>query len=488
MIKYTIVIATKDQLEDCLKPCVDAIYRYTDLNSCEIIIVANGCSDNSTLEYARSLSGSVKVFEHKEPLGFARAYNIGINAAIGEYIVLLNNDAFLLEQPKNQWLKMLEAPFKNDPKVGVTGPLKHSSEPAGHDFLIFFCAMLRRQAVAEVGLLNEDYEEGGGADTEWCIEAERKGWEVVQVPDTAPLNHKEGLAHGAFPIHHKGEAAVADDPACNEIYDRNSLKLAKKYNSKWYNWKLSNNWERAVFGKDDPIPDNFARREIARYKFAAQNLVGKNILEIGCSSGYGTRFFQEDINYTGVDYDEQIIKFARENFGTEKRQFVYASIYDFLRDHATEHWDTIIAFEFVEHLDDGKEIAQKFKEHCDNLLISCPYHEPPGLWGPHHKLHWLVEGDFPGFEYHFVRDDGTVGDTPDHNYGMNHLLIRWERGKEYPKSYRTPPFRPSKGRYDSLVKAVQSQNLRPAQPSEERSFWMPYDLTRKPRPGYQGTG
>ena len=42
----------------------------------------------------------------------------------------------------------------------------------------------------------------------------------------------------------------------------NSLRLAKKYNPGWYQWRLSNYWERAVLFKVDQVPD----REQTRYK------------------------------------------------------------------------------------------------------------------------------------------------------------------------------------------------------------------------------
>lgn len=153
-IKYSIIIGTLNHLEDCLKPCCEAIKKYTDLSNVEVIIVANGCTDG-TREYVESLGESFKLLWFDKPLGYAKANNEGIKIATGEYIVLLNNDAFLLEQPVNQWLDMLEKPFKKDSTVGLTGPLKGHSDPAGRDFIIFFCVCISRKVLEDLVVYEE---------------------------------------------------------------------------------------------------------------------------------------------------------------------------------------------------------------------------------------------------------------------------------------------------------------------------------------------
>jgi len=70
--------------------------------------------------------------------------------------------------------------------------------------------------------------------------------------------------------------------------------------------ELENNFERAVFLKGDPVYP----KEASRYIWANEHLLGKSILEVGCSSGYGIQFLPNDIYYVGVDYDEKITKYA----------------------------------------------------------------------------------------------------------------------------------------------------------------------------------
>ena len=169
--------------------------------------------------------------------------------------------------------------------------------------------------------------------------------------------------------------------------------------------ELENNFERAVFLKGDPV----LPREASRYIWANEHLYGKNILEVGCSSGYGIQFLPNDIWYVGVDYDKKIIECATTQGWRNNTLYVHANINELkLQQH-----DTIIAFEVIEHLDNGLEIVEKLKKHCKRLLFSVPYKEPKGFWGEHHKLHNLDQSDFPNFEHQFINANGYVTNYPD---------------------------------------------------------------------------
>ena len=373
MKKYSIIIPTAfDHLESDLKPCLDSIAQYTDLEQAEVIVVSNGATDN-TDEYVRSLGEPYVLLTYPEALGYAGACNKGMEIAQGEYIILFNNDNVLLEQPKNQWIDLMEEAFKEDPTVGVAGPLLSYSEPAGCEFIIFFCVMISKELINKLKL-SEDYPVGAGEDTEYCIEAQKLGYKVVQSPKDC-LTVGEKFMIGFYPIYHKAEATMNKLPDWNKIFERNSLTLAKKYNYNYYKYLLTNKYERPVIDNNESMEQY--SREKARYQYAAENLKGKKVLDIGCSSGYGLRFLPEDVNYTGLDYDSTIIEFAKENFQSSNRKFLSKDIHEF---DFSEHYDTIIAYEIIEHLTDGKELAQKLKQHCDTLLISIPYNEIPGNW------------------------------------------------------------------------------------------------------------
>jgi len=188
-VKYSIVIPTYNHLEDCLKPCIESIIRYTDLSNVEVIVVANGCTDG-TRQYVESLGEHFRLIWADAPLGYIKPTNMGIREAKGEYVVLLNNDVILCEQPKNLWLFMLESPFIKDPKTGITGPYKDilfywesGRINFRNEFIAFFCAMFKRSIISLVGLLDEDFGLGYEEDVEFCTRITKAGFKVVEVPD-----------------------------------------------------------------------------------------------------------------------------------------------------------------------------------------------------------------------------------------------------------------------------------------------------------------
>lgn len=203
---------------------------------------------------------------------------------------------------------------------------------------------------------------------------------------------------------------------------QDALAYAKQYDQQLYRYLLSNNYERAVFLKGDPVYP----REATRYLWANRHLFGKNILEIGCSTGYGSQFLPNDINYLGLDYDPIIIQVAQEQQWNENTSFAYADINTF----PLEQYDTIIAFEIIEHIDNGLEIAQKLKQHCKRLLLTTPHNEPKGFWGEHHKLHGLNESHFPDFKFNYINEHGYITEQPqainDKNR-CNLMIMRWDR-------------------------------------------------------------
>ena len=416
-MKYSIVIPTYNHCEKYLKPCVDSIIKYSNMEDVELIISANGCVDNTDfyLQYLQTAVPNCIVVWEQFALGYSKATNAGIKLATTDKIILLNNDTILLDQPKNQWLDMLEAPFLQYASVGITGPIVQNSPETNRDFCIFFCVMIDRKVFEKIGLLNEEYGVGTGEDTEFCIEAVNAGFKLAE---TNPKTLNPNFWVGGFPIYHVGEGTVHDTNLVhdfNSVFRRNSRKLLRKYNPQQYKWSLMNNFERYMAIKGEEVMP----REKARYLWAASKLLGNSVLEVGCSNGYGSQFFGDTVNYLGLDYDENIVEVAREEGWGDNKQFVNADINTFL----LEQYDTIVAMEVIEHLDNGLEVAQRLKQHCKRLLVTVPYMETPGFWGEHHKLHMLNETHLPGFTYQFMGEQGQLADVP--HEGMNLMVCEY---------------------------------------------------------------
>ena len=403
-MKYSVVIPTYNNCNKYLKPCIDSIIKYTNLDDIELIVSANGCTDETEvyLMYLNHVIPNLVVVWNKKPLGFAKAINEGIKVASTDKIVLLNNDIVLLEQSKNKWLEMLDTGH-------ITGPLSLYSKITDKYFIVFFCVMIPKNIIETIGLLPEHYAIGGSEDIEYCLLAENLGFQLI----TCGYNN-------IFPIYHKAQGTMNDEKLVKDWKQQffiNELKLAEKYNLEHYKFLLTNNYERAVFLKDDPV----LPRETARYLWARHNVIGKNVLEIGCSTGYGVQFLSKDILYTGIDYDTIIIEVALKQKWNDYSKFICADINEL----EITFQDSIIAFEVIEHLDNGLELINKLKASCKNLLISVPYNEPIGFWGEHHKLHFLTEKDFPDFEFQYIDENGVLTQELNKFAKFSLMVCRW---------------------------------------------------------------
>ena len=197
-----------------IRECLASIQTQTNL-SFEIIIIDNNSIDG-TRGYLKDLQG-FKVILNDENAGFSRACNQGIRAASGDYIVLLNPDTAVT----HDWAWRLLLHFK--PGIGAVGPV--SNHAAGLQLsrhyqraklgeadinaiaerfyawnkgkgmetklLTGFCLMLKRSAIEETGLLDEDLFLGS-EDLEYSLRLRLKGYRLVVATDVF--------------IYHKGQA------------------------------------------------------------------------------------------------------------------------------------------------------------------------------------------------------------------------------------------------------------------------------------------
>ena len=77
-----------------------------------------------------------------------------------------------------------------------------------------------------------------------------------------------------------------------------------------------------------------------------------------------------------------------------------------------------------------EKVVEKLKQHCKRLVISVPMLEPPGFWGPHHRLHMLDESFFPGFKFKFIDGDGNLTDEPTDRGNLDSIklmLCIWDK-------------------------------------------------------------
>lgn len=91
--KVSIVIANKDHVED-LRRCITSILTKSTYDNYEIIVVENNSTTQEIQEYYKELEKEdrVRIVTYKGAFNYSAINNLGVSEALGEYVLLLNND------------------------------------------------------------------------------------------------------------------------------------------------------------------------------------------------------------------------------------------------------------------------------------------------------------------------------------------------------------------------------------------------------------
>ena len=121
--------------------------------------------------------------------GFTKTVNEGIRQTTDEDVCILNDDVRGFQYG---WLATLQAGLYSKPRFGIAGPGgKSATAPArggrpgmagleAYRQLPFWCVLLRRQMINEVGILDKRFIHYC-SDNEYCARARRKNWNCVWV-------------------------------------------------------------------------------------------------------------------------------------------------------------------------------------------------------------------------------------------------------------------------------------------------------------------
>lgn len=103
---------------ELVKQAVASVYKYMKDLSFEVIVVDNASSKGS-IEKALTNFPEVILIKSKENIGFGRANNLGFKHGKGDFIFLLNSDAYLIDSTS---VSMMIEYLNQHENVGIVGP------------------------------------------------------------------------------------------------------------------------------------------------------------------------------------------------------------------------------------------------------------------------------------------------------------------------------------------------------------------------------
>ena len=227
-VSVSIIILTWNS-EHEIAACLTSLAQGLGEFSFEVIVIDNGSQDK-TCAVIEATGLEVRLVRNAVNRGVAPARNQGISLACGEYILILDDDTTTQPGAFDCLIRYME----NQPEVGLCGPKLTDAAgnlrlSCGHfptlvnklarcmpsivarkvnrmtemadwdhrttrevDYVIGACQLIRRRALQEVGLYDENFFYGA-EDFDMCLRMWQIGWRVMYNPD-ATIVHKERRA------------------------------------------------------------------------------------------------------------------------------------------------------------------------------------------------------------------------------------------------------------------------------------------------------
>ncbi|MFQ6131473.1 MAG: class I SAM-dependent methyltransferase [Armatimonadota bacterium] len=107
--------------------------------------------------------------------------------------------------------------------------------------------------------------------------------------------------------------------------------------------------ERVVEGD---TPERVWQEHVARYRFAASRASNKEVLDVACGTGYGSRMMLDAgaRRVVGVDISPEAIAYARSRYATDRLTFAVGEAADL---DGLGQFDLIVCYEAIEHVADA---------------------------------------------------------------------------------------------------------------------------------------
>jgi GT2 family glycosyltransferase len=227
---YASVIIPVWQGESVILDCLQALYAHSDSTLHEVICIDNGSTDQSAALIAQHYP-QVTLLRQPVNLGFSGGVNVGLAAASGDVLILLNQDCLVNEN----WLPPLLAAFAAHAEYGIfgatifdsDGTINHTgafiNRPDGYgqhetavsttqppttprpvEYVNGALFALRRVVWDTIGPFDESFYPAYYEESDYCYRARQHGFQIGHLAATQATHHfssrdwqKEPLRHWA---------------------------------------------------------------------------------------------------------------------------------------------------------------------------------------------------------------------------------------------------------------------------------------------------
>lgn len=179
--------------------CLDSL-KATGPMGYEFVVIDNGSCRGASQLLSRRADHYLR---YEEPIGYARAANIGLAVAQHDWLCVLNTD---LEFCSDGWLEMFHADYLETPG-GILAAMDDGRQGIVYDESWFSCWFTHRSVVQRVGYFDESLP-FRFHDQDYAIRVHRAGYRVMRTGNV-PVSHVNMATYSLMsPVDDPVEAAL----------------------------------------------------------------------------------------------------------------------------------------------------------------------------------------------------------------------------------------------------------------------------------------
>lgn len=233
MKELSIVVICIDPDLPILERFLSSVRQYTRCDY-ELIFVDNAGENANTSAFIAS--NADQYIRLNERLAVGTAWNVGLAAAQGQYVLVSNDDVVV----PRQWFEEMRDVFVTYANVGLVGPVMNYAGPdqasrgkSSHlhlqdpvalprfkKFIVGAFMLFSRDALAKVGNFSEEFEIAGGEDLDMCFKVFSAGLDIYVHPRV-------------FVYHEWGSTGnrILGTQARLDLYEANYAKFKRKWSA-----------------------------------------------------------------------------------------------------------------------------------------------------------------------------------------------------------------------------------------------------------------